>query len=63
MPDIHILTKFYSRDKSVSEIFQNCFFQCYPEIFGILGIRHQNCPAMPTVTNCAKSAAAALSFV
>lgn len=42
MPDIHILTKFYSRDKSVSEIFQNCFFQCYPEIFGILGIRHQN---------------------
>ena len=40
MPDIHILTKFYSRDKSVSEIFQNCFFQCYPEIFGILGIRH-----------------------
>ena len=44
MPDIHILTKFYSRDKSVSEIFQNCVFQCYPEIFGILGIRHLNCP-------------------
>ncbi len=36
MPIIHILTKFYSRDKSVSEIFQNCFFQCYQKFLASL---------------------------